>query len=97
MVKFIAGRLLVAVIFFFVISLIIFSTLYFLDPMKPIIPLRPDLPESEKEWLTTKMWAVLGYEPPTLAALPGKYADWVGDFFTGNWGESLVHTSPYPQ
>ena len=88
-------RVLVAVIAFFFISLIIFSILYLAPDPYIIIDPPPSTPEQKERII--EILQGLGYEPHTLASLPGAYLSWIGEFFTGDWGNSIWDYSSYPK
>jgi ABC-type dipeptide/oligopeptide/nickel transport system permease component len=84
---YISKKVFIVVIAFFVIS---FSTFYILHSYEP--PIMSDPPpqsEAEYEKIVEQMEQIrerLGLTQPPLII---QYFHWMGDFFTGNWGESL--------
>jgi peptide/nickel transport system permease protein len=81
---FISKRILIAVIAFFVISFMIFY----------IIHLNPPLP-MYGDWMTLENIKDLRHKIGIDAPLIVQYFRWIGDFFTGNWGESWMGYSWY--
>jgi ABC-type dipeptide/oligopeptide/nickel transport system permease component len=76
---FISKRLFIAVIAFFIISFILFLLIhtYFYDPFS-ILSVTPE----QLKALAHKM----GWDRPLII----QYFQWIGNFFTGNWGRSLT-------
>jgi len=77
---FVSKRLLIAVIAFFVISIVIFFLLILSSPNE-VYPFLS--PQHENSIIMDEHWL----DKP----LSAQYFQWIGDFFTGNWGESLTY------
>jgi ABC-type dipeptide/oligopeptide/nickel transport system permease component len=90
-------RVLVAVIAFFVISLIVTLVVY-IAGMPEItniewLRLSPSEQEELQEELLSKGPQLEGYYP----SYPVYYINWIGGVFTGDWGESLMPASYYAE
>ena len=78
-----ARKIVITVILFFLISLMIF---FFLHLTNPIIIFGPADPALIKE-----LKHELGLDKPLIVY----YFRWIGDFFTRDWGESIMGESYY--
>ena len=88
-------RILVAVIAFFVISIIIFSIIWiFYEPPLYTFPVNTTHTPEQIEELTKLLEKELG-----LGQIPFHiaYSRWMGGFLTGDWGESFMPASYYAQ
>ena len=84
---FIGKRLLVTVIAFFVISFLIFFTIQ--------VNLPPPLLLSDPPGTMSKEEVVRSIqESCEYTGLIFLYFRWVGDFFTGDWGYSIIYNTP---
>ncbi len=81
-------RVLIAVITFFLISLMIFSILHFDDDQYlPFDWSWGTRTQTEYELARQKELKYLGLDGTFIE----KYIRWMGGIFAGNWGESLIH------
>jgi peptide/nickel transport system permease protein len=82
-------RVLITVIAFFVISLIVFKVFDSNNLTEPIIPIEIKSPHSEPESIVFIYFIERCY--------PERYVRWMGDFLTGDWGESIMPASYYTE
>ena len=91
--KYIIKRLLLAVVIFFFVMLIVYALLRCLPSsyVESIARAKSQLPgaKSYQEWLA-QLNAMYGLDKGIFAG----YVDWLGKFFTGNFGESWNFTIP---
>jgi len=86
---FVAKRLLIAVVAFFVISCLLFIV------TSPYFPSSFPKPIVDYGFMSEEQVTQLRHELHLDTGILGQYFYWLGDFFTGNWGESLYPDSYY--
>jgi peptide/nickel transport system permease protein len=85
--SYILRRVLIAVVVFFIVSMFIFYIFHYDDSPSGFL-LNPNVSKVELE----KIYEQFGIDTSPLVV---KYFKWMGDFFTGDWGESIMPASYY--
>ncbi|MGD9142246.1 MAG: hypothetical protein PVG61_00200 [Dehalococcoidia bacterium] len=90
---YVVKRVLIAVVTLFLISLFIFSIIYLFAYPSAIIIGHPDFTQSDYERIAKDMNERYGRDTPFVV----QYFSFIGDIFTGDWGESLMPASYYAE